>query len=462
MSNNPSTIQSAHLIGICGSGMKALAQALLAIGVKVSGSDNDGDKADGLRAKGAVVYTGHRAENLGTPDVLVYSTAIPESNPEMVAARERGIPMWHRSRMLGWFLGRYESILIAGTHGKTTTTTLQTLLLQAGGFQPWSFVGGHVTEFKGNSLIGGARLAVAEADESDGSFLDLPRQHAIITNIEDEHLNYWKTSEAMFAGFRDFAEALPPEGNLLCSADDPGIGRFLPMIRHRVTLYTVKDDPRARWKARRIELRGSSSSFDLYDGETRLGRVEIGVPGIHNVGNATAAFGLALQLGASFEAIREALVDFHGVDRRFTKSEAPNGVLIIDDYGHHPTEIRVTVEAARRLADERGGRLHCILQPHRYSRTECFFGDFGPSLKGADSVIVMEVYASGEAPIDGVSGARLAELIASQIAVKSDFINDFSAIKKSVAERTKNGDIVLLLGAGSVTKLVTLLTTPAL
>jgi UDP-N-acetylmuramate--alanine ligase len=336
-----------------------------------------------------------------------------------------------------------------------------TLLLQSAGLEPWSFVGGHVTEFQGNSLIGGSRIAVAEADESDGSFLGLPRQHAIITNIEDEHLNYWQTSERMFAGFEAFANAIGTGGNLVCSADDSGVNALLPRLTSAVSLYSVKGDARARWQARAVELRGSSSAFDLYDGDRRLGRVDLGVPGIHNVGNATAAFGLALQLGADFPRIQHALSNFHGVDRRFTKKDAPNGALVIDDYGHHPTEMRVTVEAARRLADERGGRLFCVIQPHRYTRTASFFADFGPSLKGADDITVTEIYGAGEEPIAGVSGKSLADLIASQTAVSTQFSDDFYSIKKSLLGRTKNGDIVLLLGAGSITKLVTLLTTPA-
>ncbi|MBI1290473.1 UDP-N-acetylmuramate--L-alanine ligase [bacterium] len=454
-------VKSAHLVGICGSGMKALAQALLAIGVEVSGSDSDGEKAEALRKKGATVYTGHAAENLANPDVLVYSTAISEANPEIRSARERGIPLWHRSQMLAWFLARYESVLIAGTHGKTTTTTLVTLLLQASGMNPWSFVGGHVPEFHGNSLIGGDRLAVAEADESDGSFLGLPRQHAIITNIEDEHLNYWQTSERMFAGFEEFARAIPAEGHLVCSADDPGVARLVQRLTQPVTLYSTKGNEHARWQAREIELRGSSSAFDLYDRGTRLGRVELGIPGIHNVANATGSLALALQLGADFSRVQGALANFHGVDRRFTKKDALNGCLVIDDYGHHPTEMRVTVEAARRLADERGGRLLCVIQPHRYSRTSSFFGDFGRALKGADEIFVMEIYAAGEEPIDGVNGQYLAQLIGTQNTVPTQFNNDFEALKKSLLKSTNHRDIVLLLGAGSITKLVTLLTTPA-
>lgn len=452
-------IRSAHFIGICGSGMKAIAQGLLEIGVQVSGSDIDEDKAAELRKNGATVHIGHAEGNLAHPDVVIYSTAIADQNPEIKVARERGIPIWHRSEMLGWFLDRYESILVAGTHGKTTTTTLTTLLLQAAGMAPWSFVGGTVREFHGNFLIGRERYAVAEADESDGSFLNLPRNHAIVMNIEDEHLNYWGTSDKMFQGFRDFVSTIPKDGKLVMCIDDAGIQRFLQEPPRPAILYSVKGDPRAAYSASAIKLGGSHAAFDFSRGSQKLGRVRLGIPGMQNVANATGALALALELGADFQAISEALVEFHGVDRRFTKIEAPDGYLIIDDYGHHPTEIRVTVESARRLADERGGRLIAVFQPHRYSRTESFFGQFASSFEQVDELIVTEIYSSGEEPIAGISGERLSAEIASKITGKTAFIADFSEIKNLIGKITKKNDMVLLVGAGTVTKLVNLLTT---
>jgi UDP-N-acetylmuramate--alanine ligase len=440
--------------------MKALAQALLEIGVQVSGSDIDEEKAAALRRKGAVVHLGHASGNVGEVDVLVYSTAISEDNPEFQEAMRRGIPIWHRSEMLGWFLSRYESVLVAGTHGKTTTTTMVTLLLEAGGLQPWSFVGGYVKEFGGNSLVGAGSVAVAEADESDGSFLALPRRHAIITNIEDEHLNYWGTSDRMFEGYEQFVAGLPSDGILAVCIDDPGIRQLLPRVDRSVVTYTTKARAGADFSAVGIKTTGSGSSFTLMRGNDLFGRVELGVPGLQNVANATGALALALSMGQQFESIVGALREFRGVDRRFSKFEAPNGVLVIDDYGHHPTEIRVTVESARLLANERGGRLIAILQPHRYSRTQSFFGDFAGSLALADEIIVTEIYGSGESPIAGISGASLAGDIAGKIQGTTEFLAGFDEIKKRVESVTKNGDIVLLLGAGSITKLVNLLTAP--
>lgn len=445
-------LREVHLVGICGSGMKPLAHALMSLGVAVSGSDLDTEKAVALRDRGARVYTGHAADHVGTPDALVYSTAISSENPEMQAARQRGIPLVHRSEMLAYFLRRRESVLVAGTHGKTTSTTLLTLLLEAAGMDPWGFVGGSVPAFGGNLRIGGERLAVAEADESDGTFLNLPRDHAIITNIEPEHLNYWQTEERMFDGFEEFALEVPAQGNLVLCADDPGVSRLLARLARPVITWSTKAQS-ADYHAADIQLSGSGSSFVLYKGQRRLGPVRLGIPGLHNVSNAVGTLALAMALGGDFEAMAPALAGFHGVDRRFTRKPGPYGSLVIDDYGHHPTEIAVTVQAARLLANERGGRLIVAIQPHRYTRTASFFDAFGPAVRGADLAVVMEIYAAGEEPIPGVSGAKLAEKAASQLDIPVLFSPDLADTEKIIREHLKKDDTVLLLGAGSVTKL---------
>lgn len=454
-----SEIQSAHFVGICGSGMKPVAVGLLSLGVSVSGSDIDAEKGKQITKLGGRVFEGHAAENLQTPDVLVYSTAISEDNPEIAKALALGIPVVHRSEMLGWFLAKKESILIAGTHGKTTTTTMVSLLLEAANLDPWAFVGGTVSHFGGNLRKGGIRYAVAEADESDGTFLNLPRNHAIITNIEAEHLNFWKTEERIFEGFNAFVSGIQSEGHLVVCVDDVGIRRLIPQVKHRCITYSTREYG-AAFNARNIELSGENSSFELLKSGVCLGRVRVGIPGMQNVANAIAAFAMADALGVDVRMLLDTLAAFHGVDRRFTKAFAPGGFLVIDDYAHHPTEITATVAAARMLADERGGRLVAVFQPHRYSRTMDFLDGFPAALAGCDEATITEVYAAGEPPLEGISGQALAAKIAAETKIPTQYEDDFDSIKKDLQERMKNSDTVLLLGAGSVAKLAHLLTSP--
>jgi UDP-N-acetylmuramate--alanine ligase len=451
-----SEIRHAHLVGICGSGMTPLAHALLSMGIAVSGSDPSTAKGGDLARKGAVLYAGHAADNLGDADVIVFSSAIPHDNPELVAARDRGLMIAHRSELLAWFLARHESILIAGTHGKTTTTTMLTLLLESAGLDPWGFVGGSVREFGGNLRIGTGKLAVAEADESDGSFLCLPRNHAIITNIEAEHLNYWIDENRLFQGFWDFCSEIPRQGHLVICIDDPGIRRMVKELDRPYVTYSVRGDV-AEFHASEIELRGSGSSFNFCHRGRLLGRVNLAIPGLQNVSNAVASLALAVSLGADPELILDALSGFEGVDRRFTKRQHPSGCLVIDDYGHHPTEIAATMAAARLLAEERAGQLHVVFQPHRYSRTQSFFPDFGPALAAADSIILTDIYAAGEQPIPGIDGRSLSQDIHRRTGRETHYIPAFDDIKKALDERIKVSDIVLLLGAGSVTNLSHLL-----
>lgn len=448
----PAKLQSAHLLGICGAGMQPIARALHHDGVRVSGSDPDAEKGKKLAAAGITFFPHHREENLGTPDVVVFSSAISDENPELHAARLRGIPVVHRSEMLGWFLSRRESILVAGMHGKTTTTALASLLLAAAGMDPWSFVGGSVDEFGGNLRIGGAKYAVAEADESDGSFLNLPRHHAIVTNIEPEHMNYWRTEENLYRGFREFIGAIPPGGSLVACGDDPGIRRLLSQVPGRALTYGIGNGA-AEFDTTIADLGGMGSRFRVARRGRDLGEFRLGIPGRHNVANASGAIAMAISLGAEPAPLRDALAEFHGVDRRFRKRPGPAGAMLIDDYAHHPTEIAATLAAARLLAKERGGRLVAVFQPHRYTRTQTFFADFGPSLSGADHAILLDIYGAGEVPIPGISGHDLAALMRRQVSTPVEFIASFETVKNRLEEMLKVDDIVLLLGAGSVTKL---------
>ncbi len=448
-------LKTAHFLGVCGAGMMPIAHALLHEGVKVSGSDIDLTKGKDLISKGATLHEGHHEDNLNPVDAIVYSTAIPMNNPEILKGEQLGIPLLHRSEMLGLFLQTKESILVAGTHGKTTTTAMLTLLLEAAGFDPWSFVGGKVDEFNGNLRVGTSQYAVAEADESDGSFLKLPRNHAIITNIEPEHLNYWKTEELMYQGFEEFISSLNGSSKLVVCVDDPGIKKLQGRAKGAFIPYSLEDD-QCCFYGEIIQESGTGTKLAIYQSGNFLGEVELAVPGRHNASNATGAIALALSLGAEFKKITHSLNTFQGVRRRFTKSQSEAGFLIVDDYAHHPTEIEATVKSARLLARERGGELYAVLQPHRYTRTAEFFHDFAPSLHGVDHLIVTDVYAAGEKEIPDINGKSLSMEI-SKVNIDSEFISDFKNIKKSIYKRIKKDDIVLLLGAGSVTNLSDLL-----
>ncbi len=450
-------IESAHFVGICGSGMMPLAHALLSMKAAVSGSDLDGTKAHCLAVRGARVHTGHAAEHVADAAIVVYSSAVAYDNPELEAARERGIPIVHRSDLLAWFLARRESVLVAGTHGKTTTTAMLALLMESAGMDPWAFVGGRVGRFGGNLRAGGDRFAVAEADESDGTFLKLPRRHAIVTNVEPEHLNFWQTAEAVDEGFEEFAAGVPEDGLLVMGADDEGVQRLLPRLGRRAVTYGTGRRV-ATYQATELELVGTGSRFTIRKGRRPVGRVAIATPGRHNIENAMAACAMALELGASFEAIDRALGDFHGVDRRFTRRTSDHGWLVIDDYGHHPTEIAATIASARRLADERHGRLHAVFQPHRYTRLSAFRERFAASFRGADQVVVTAVYGAGEPAIPGVDGESLVPLVRRMAGCPAVYIDSFEEIKNSLLQELKKDDIVLLLGAGTVTSLANLLT----
>jgi UDP-N-acetylmuramate--alanine ligase len=457
----PNPLRSVHLVGVCGSGMYPLAQALLAEGVKVSGSDLDAEKGEKLACLGARICTGHAAENVQSPDAIVISTAIPADNPEVVAARAKGIPVFHRSQMLGWFLARCQSILIAGTHGKTTTTALAGLLMEKAGLDPWCFVGGRVSEFGGgNFRVGRSRIAVAEADESDGSFLNLPRHHLIITNIEAEHLNYWGSYEALEQGFLDLIAGMPEDGELVVCVDDPGIRALLPRVSRRYSSYSLGGHE-ADYSARNLLLSGEGCFFEVHEGRELLCGVTIGIPGRHNASNTLAVFALLRRMGVDVRPLATALTHFRGVDRRFTRREAPHGFLVIDDYAHHPTEIAATVSAARQLANERGGRLLGVFQPHRYTRIGALFNDFGSCFRELDELVVLDIYAGGETPISGVSGGNFHQKLCSQYQIPVHFMPSIDDVKKNAPDMLKNTDIVLLLGAGSVTKLATLLTNHA-
>lgn len=448
--DTPFDFKSAHFIGIGGCGMNAIAFAFLESNVEVSGSDlNDSKVTRKLKKAGAKVHKGHAAENLGNPDVVLISTAVPPDNPELVEAQNRKIPILHRSEGLGLFLKTRKSILVSGTHGKTTTSALAGITLEAGKLDPWVFVGGFVPQFDGNVWHGKGEHAVAEADESDGSFEQLPVHHLIVTNMEEEHLDFWKTGKAMRDGFKRVIEKVPADGIILCCGNDEELCDLLKKIKRKVILYGI-DCPNAVYQAKNVKLNPFSSTFDLYMNEQHFDEFVLGVPGLHNVSNAVAALALTLELGGDLSEVRRALKKFHGVGRRFEIKGEFNDVTVIDDYGHHPTEIRATLKAAKKAARARKGKLHVVFQPHRFSRTRDVMNELAGSFKEADRIYLTKIYAAGEKPLDGVHSGELYKRMPKGKQKLTIVKDDHLELVDPIFQKAKPGDIVLTMGAGNI------------
>lgn len=449
---DPFGFSSAHLVGIGGCGMSAIAWALLECGVRVSGSDlSANENCRRLREAGARIHTDHAAENIGDAEAVIISTAIRWSNPEIAEARARGLRLLHRSEALALFLSQRKSILVTGTHGKTTTSAMAGLVLGAAGLDPWAFVGGRVPAFKGNTRVGGIEWAVAEADESDGSFEKLPVDHLIVTNIENDHLDYWQTPERMMDGYRRVAQAVPRSGIILSSLDDRGAAELRESLDRPTHTYSVWQQL-GDYSAGNIDLKAFTSKFDFYAGSRFVRRFELGVPGIHNVSNAVAVLGLTMELGGDATLAAEALAEFHGVGRRYDVKGRIHQITVIDDYAHHPTEVAATVAAARQTRQETGGRLIAVFQPHRYTRTRDLMLEFSRAFDEVDQLILTDIYPAGEDPIAGVTIDALAKLIAERNAIEMELIRRREDIAGTLALRLRPGDVVLTLGAGDNTR----------
>lgn len=443
---------SAHLVGVGGCGMSAIAWALLMCGIRVSGSDlGFNESCRRLCDAGASVHIGHHAENLADAEVVIVSTAIRDSNPELQAARARGMRIMHRSEALGLFLAMRKSILITGTHGKTTTTAMLGIALDAADFDPWVFVGGRVPAFQGNTRVGGLEWAVAEADESDGSFEVLPANHIIVTNIESDHLDFWKTPQAMFDGYRRVVESVERGGVVLCCMDDPGANLLRESVSRPVLTYSVQREL-GHFSADNVRLGAYASTFDFYANKRFVGSYELGVPGMHNVSNAVGVLGLTMELGGDLLQLRECLKGFHGVGRRFDIKGRANDIVIIDDYAHHPTELVATLAGTRAARDEMGGRLIAIFQPHRYTRTRDLMNDFAAAFDEADQLVLTDIFAAGESPIPGVTIDALATLVAKRGTTSCEVVRKREDIARLIVPNLRPGDIVLTLGAGDNTK----------
>ena len=440
----------AHFIGVGGAGMSGIAKVLHDRGVPVTGSDlKDSRYSRALRDAGIPVAIGHDADNLGDPEVVVVSSAIPESNPELVEARRRGIPLWPRAKMLARLAGERRTIAVAGTHGKTTTSSMVATMLAGMGLDPTYLIGGEVCEYGTNAACGGGDYYVVEADESDGSFLYLEPFVSLITNIEADHLDHYGTLAAVEETFERFAERTDPGGVLVVCADDERAVEIVSQSGARIVTYGVSPDAEVRCEDMHPEGGGHRFSVSLPDG--RSVATSIGVPGSHNVLNATGALAVAHVLGADVEAAAAALSRFGGVKRRFDQVGEERGVRVIDDYAHHPTEVRATLAAARSATD---GRVWVVFQPHRYSRTEALAADFGSAFGEADRVILMEVYSAGETPIPGVTGKTVVdEILLADARSRVAYLPHRSEIPDFLARFVRTGDLVLTMGAGDVTAL---------
>jgi UDP-N-acetylmuramate--alanine ligase len=438
--------QHFHFVGIGGIGMSGLAEVLLTLGHRISGSDlKPSAITERLGGLGAEIRYGHAAENV-TPDVtaVVVTSAVNETNPEIQEARARKTPVIPRGELLAELMRLKYGIAIGGSHGKTTTTSMTATILSHGGLDPTVVVGGRVKTMGGsNARVGQSDLLVVESDESDGSFLKLAPILAAVTNIDREHLDYYKTFERVLECFTDFINRVPFYGAAILCLDDENVQRVLPHVRRRVITYGTS--PQADLMIRDVEMGDTASSFTIEG----LGRFEAPVSGAHNVLNATAAIALARELGLSAEVIAAGLKEFAGVDRRFQVKGEVRGVTVIDDYGHHPTEVRATLNAARQ---RRFHKIHVLFQPHRYTRTQILMDDFARSFHDADTVTLLDIYAASEPPIPGVDSQVLLEKMRACGQRDVSHAASLEEAARLVAGRAQAGEMILTLGAGSVSQ----------
>ncbi|MCA1426675.1 UDP-N-acetylmuramate--L-alanine ligase [Bradyrhizobium sp. NBAIM16] len=451
----PREIGPIHFVGIGGIGMSGIAEVLANLGYAVQGSDAaDNYNLDRLRKKGAKVSVGHKAENIDGAEVVVVSSAIKRDNPELMAARERRIPVVRRAEMLAELMRLQSCVAIAGTHGKTTTTTMVATLLDAGGLDPTVINGGIINAYGSNARLGAGDWMVVEADESDGTFLKLPTDVAIVTNVDPEHLDHFKTFEAVQDAFRHFVENLPFYGFAVMCIDHPVVQSLVGGIEDR-RIITYGENPQADARLVDLTAGGGGSKFkvvirDRKNGTTHeIADLALPMPGRHNASNATAAIAVAHELGVSDEAIRKALAGFGGVKRRFTKTGEWNGVTVIDDYGHHPVEIAAVLKAAR---DSYTGKVIAVVQPHRYTRLQSLFEEFCTCFNDADAVVVADVYAAGEAPIEGIDRDHFVAGLRAHGHREVIPLPNAGELAKIVHGIAKSGDLVVCLGAGNITQ----------
>jgi UDP-N-acetylmuramate--alanine ligase len=452
-------IQQVHFVGIGGIGMSGIAEVLLNLGYRVSGSDlKSSGVTQRLAGLGAAVFEGHRAENIAGAEVVVTSSAIAVENPEVLEAHKLHIPVIQRAEMLAELMRLKYGIAIAGMHGKTTTTSMVAAVLAGGGLDPTVVVGGRVDAMGSNARLGKSQYLVAEADESDRSFLKLSPILSVVTNIDREHMDCYRNMRDVKKTFLEFMDRVPFYGMVVVCNDDAMLRRLLPQVRRRTVTYGTK-----RGSDFWIKLGESGVNAGTSRGDSRplsrfrvsyckkdLGEFTLHVPGVHNILNATAAIAVGVGLDVEVEAIRAGLDQFRGVDRRFHLRGRAAGVSVIDDYGHHPTEIKATLAAARSCGFR---KVHVVFQPHRYTRTRDLIEDFTTAFGDADSLLVLDIYAASEKPIEGISGEGLARTVREKGGRNAQYVGSFADAVSSVAAVAADGDMILTLGAGSVSQL---------
>ena len=443
-------VRQVHFIGVGGIGMSGLAEILRTLEFDVSGSDmKEGETTHRLARLGVRIDIGHVKENVRGADVVVYSSAIRPENPEIVEARALGIPVIPRAEMLAELMRVKYGVAIAGSHGKTTTTSLVATILGAAGFDPTVVVGGRMHVWGTNARLGAGDLLVAEADESDGSFLRLTPTIAAVTNIDAEHLDFYGNYDAVKEAFVQFVQKVPFYGLAVLCLDHPAVQEMLPRVGRRHVTYGLS--PQADYSAKAIGFHKLQTSFVAYKHGRVMGEFSVRMPGQHNVLNCLAAIAIADELEVPLDVIKEALATFHGVARRFTVVAEVNGVALVDDYGHHPAEVVATLAAARKAYD---GRVIVAFQPHRHTRTHHLFDEFTRAFNDADRLFLLDIYAAGEKPIDGVSSGHLATAIAQHGHHAVAYVPDRAEIVRQLAAEAKPGDCIIALGAGDVNKLL--------
>ena len=452
----PFNIGPVHFIGVGGIGMSGIAEILLRLGYAVSGSDaKAGANTERLEALGATIHVGHQAGNVEGASAVVFSTAIKPDNPEFAAARSLRIPLVRRAEMLAELMRLQSSVAVGGTHGKTTTTSMIAALLDAGGLDPTVVNGGIINAYGTNAKVGDGDWIVVEADESDGSFLRLKSTVAVVTNIDPEHLDHYGDFDAVRRAFCDFVENIPFYGFAAVCLDHPEVQALAARVQNR-RLVTYGTSPQAEVRATRIAMGAEGADFDVRfspregDAESWTG-LKLPMTGAHNVLNACAAIAVARELGLDEAAIRAGLAAFGGVKRRFTTTGVAGGVRIVDDYGHHPVEIAAVLKAAREVQGGGEGKVIAVVQPHRYSRLHDLFAEFSAAFHDADTVIVADVYAAGEAPIEGADRDALVEGLRRYGQRRVLALDSVPALPRLVKEETQPGDLVVCLGAGDIT-----------
>jgi UDP-N-acetylmuramate--alanine ligase len=442
-------VKDVHFVGIGGVGMSGIAEILLALGFHVTGSDLKGSATtERLESLGAEIRTGHDESHIAKADVVVFSSAISASNPELVAAKNRLIPVIPRAEMLAELMRMQTSICVAGMHGKTTTTSMISWVLSQAGLDPTVVIGGKLDTLGGGARLGHSGLLVAEADESDKSFLKLYPTIAIVTNMDLEHLDCYSCMDEIRNAFLEFINKIPFYGFAVLCLDDPQVQNIIPEIQKRFITYGLSTQ--AVFHGRKPRFDAGMSSCTVYKEERLLGEINLPIPGTHNLVNALAAITVADIFDVPFEVTKAALDSFPGVQRRFTLRGEAAGVRVIDDYGHHPTEIRAVLEAARQIGPT---RIAVLFQPHRFTRTKALFEDFLTCFNDADLLYVMEIYPASEKPIPGISGEALAAGIHSRGHKRVNYLPDKNTTSAQVAADLRPGDMLITLGAGDVTRL---------